>query len=337
MIAGIRHSLIAGCALLGSLCVVSPVSAAPESVLLKQVVAEAYEQFKGNSSGNNAQYIPALASADPDRFGIVIVTADGRVIQHGDVDDRFAIMSAAKPFTLALLLQQRGTKFVMEKIGVEPTGLPFNSLQGIDRSAGEPLNPMVNAGAITAVSLLKAEEPEQLWSTILGFYSELAGEDLSLMGDVYRSVSSSNYRNRAIVNLLHLNSWLETDPSTTLDVYNKQSSVGVTARQLAIMGATLTNGGVNPVNGKPVIDPSYVDEVLSVMLLSGFYDESGRWAYTAGIPAKSGVGGGVFAVVPGQMVIVGYSPRLNKSGNSVRATLAIEYIARKLNLSLFRS
>ena len=317
------------------LSLIHHVDAAPDVEALEGAIKEAYEQFSGNQSGQTAQYIPALAQAQPDMFGIVAVTTDGLFVERGDVNTRFAIMSAAKPFTLALLLQQRGPEIVVDGIGVEPTGLPFNSLAGIDKSAGEPLNPMVNAGAITAVSLLEPAAPEQHWSFLLDYYSQFAGERLTLMGDVYESVSSGNYRNRAIVNLLALNGWLETDPSTTLDVYNKQSSVGVTARQLGVMGATLANGGVNPVTGDRVLDSAYVDEVLSVMLLSGFYNESGQWAYMAGLPAKSGVGGGVVAVVPGQMAIVGYSPRLNESGNSVRATLAIAHIAKKLSLSLF--
>ena len=308
----------------------------PDIAAIERAVAEAYENFADDKSGETARYIPALSEADPEQFGIVAVTIAGDIIERGDTEARFAIMSAAKPFTLALLLQQRGPHVVVEKIGVEPTGLPFNSLAGIDKSARQPLNPMVNAGAITAVSLLQPEKPEQRWASILSFFSELAGEPLTLMGDVYESVSRSNYNNRAIVNLLELNGWLEADPATTLDVYNKQSSVGITAKQLAIMGGTLANSGINPITGARMVDAEYIDEVLSVMLLSGFYDESGLWAYMAGLPAKSGVGGGIVAVVPGEFAVVGYSPRLNESGNSVRAMHALSHIANELNLSLFR-
>lgn len=296
---------------------------------------KAYEAFKSVDEGDNAQYIPALAEADPDAFGIVIHTIDGDVIARGDTDRRFAIMSAAKPFTLALLLQQRGPEFVMKRIGVEPTGLPFNSLQGIDPSKNEPLNPMVNAGAITAVSLLQVEAPEQRWPMILDYYGQFAGEPLELMRDVYKSVSQSNYRNRALVNLLQVEGRLGADPASTLDVYNKQSCVAVTARQLAAMGATLANAGINPLNGKRVLAEDLVDEVLALMMLSGFYDESGWWAYTAGLPAKSGVGGGIVAIVPGKMAIVGYSPRLSAAGNSVRGMKAIQSISQDLGLSLF--
>jgi glutaminase len=304
---------------------------------LQAAVDKAYESFKDLEEGTNAQYIPALAEADPDAFGIVIHTVDGRIVARGDTDKPFAIMSAAKPFTLALLLQQQSAEFVIERIGVEPTGLPFNALEGIDRTKHEPLNPMVNAGAITAVSLLQVESPEQRWPMILDYYSQFAGEPLEIMDSVYKSVSQSNYHNRAVVNLLQADGWLGADSASTLDVYNKQSCVAVTARQLAAMGATLANGGTNPLNGKQVLAEDLVDEVLSLMTMNGFYDESGWWAYTAGLPAKSGVGGGIVAIAPGKMAIVGYSPRLSEAGNSVRGMKAIQSISEDLGLSLFTS
>jgi len=313
------------------------VSARADRGQLQALLDTAHARFIDVTAGETAQYIPALADADPESFGIAIVTVDGEFIGTGDTDRAFAIMSAAKPFTLALLMQQLGPEQVVQKIGVEPTGLPFNALEGIDRTEEHPLNPMINAGAITAVSLLQVDSPEQRWPMLLEYYGEFAGEPLQLMADVYQSVSRSNYRNRAVVNLLQYNGWLEADPTSTLDVYNRQSSVAVTARHLAVMGATLANGGVNPVTGRRVLSAAYVDEVLSVMLTSGFYDESGWWAYTTGLPSKSGVGGGVVSVVPGEMAIVGYSPRLSPAGNSVRGMRAVQYIARELDLSLFRS
>jgi len=312
----------------------SAVTAAADDPL-QAAVDRAYDAAEAIDEGQNAQYIPALATADPDAFGVVVFTVDGRIYARGDTDTPFAIMSAAKPFTLALLLQQQGPDVILERIGVEPTGLPFNSLEGIDNGIDKPLNPMVNAGAISAVSLLQAAAPEQRWPLLLDYYGRFAGEPLALMGDVYKSVSASNYRNRALVNLLHLNNRLGADPAATLDVYNKQSCVAVTARQLAAMGATLANAGVNPLTGERVLDAGYVDEVLALMTLGGFYDESGWWAYTAGLPAKSGVGGGIVAVVPGRMAIVGFSPRLSAAGNSVRGMHAIQAISRELGLSLF--
>ena len=317
------------------LCLALPwqVSAAPEAERpLADVISRAYEEFKSLDQGENAQYIPALAQVDPALFGLVAITVDGKTVAVGDTEEPFAIMSAAKPFTFALLLSQRGREAPPALIGVEPTGLPFNDLSGVRRDRRQPLNPMVNAGAITAVSLLKVESPEQRWPMLLQYYSDFAGEQLGVMGDVYESVSNSNYQNRALVNLLMVNGWLEADPTTSLDVYNKQSSVAVTARQLAVMGVTLANGGRNPLTGKQVLDASLVDEVLSVMLLNGFYDESGRWAYDVGLPAKSGVGGGIVAVVPGRMALAAFSPRLSTAGNSIRGMRAIARIARELDL-----
>lgn len=302
---------------------------------LKESVEAAYHRYLDLDEGELADYIPALAEADPDDFGIVVVTADGERFERGDTDKRFAIMSAAKPFTVALVMQQRGRGVVVDRIGVDPTGLPFNSLSGIDPLDGRPLNPMVNAGAITAVSLVTASDPDERWSAILGFYDLLAGDQLEIMNDVYVSVSTSNYRNRAIVSLLQQSGRLGADPDETLDVYNKQSCVAVTAGQLAVMGATLANGGVHPLTGKRVLDPEPVRDVLAVMMMNGMYDESGNWAVRAGLPAKSGVGGGIVAVAPGRLAIVAYSPRLSESGNSVRAMRAIEDIAREQRLSVF--
>lgn len=306
------------------------------STALADAVRRAHAAYESLDDGETAHYIPALAGADPDRFGIVAMTIAGEVVAVGDTEVPFAIMSAAKPFTMALLLSQQGREVPLERIGVEPTGLPFNDLSGIERSRNQPMNPMVNAGAITTVSLLKVDSPEQRWSLILDYFGDFAGEPLSLMGDVYKSVGTSNYRNRALVNLLQVNGWLGADPTSTLDVYNKQSCVAVTAKQLAAMGATLANGGVNPVTGKQLLDTELVDEVLSVMLLSGFYDESGRWAYNVGLPAKSGVGGGIVAVVPGRMALAAYSPRLSPAGNSVKGMRAIALIAEELRLGLFQ-
>ncbi|TXS92937.1 glutaminase A [Parahaliea maris] len=304
---------------------------------LQAVVDEAFTAYRGVDDGEVATYIPALAEADPDHFAVAIATVSGEVFSAGDSNRTFAIMSAAKPFTLALLLQQQGPDFVFEHIGVEPTGLPFNALSNIEDPPLAPLNPMVNAGAITAVSLLQAESAGQRWTLLQNWYSAFAGEPLELMDNVYRSVSEGGYRNRAVADLLQLHDRLGASPAETLEVYNRQSSVGVTAKQLAVMGATLASGGSNPLTGQRVLSPELIDEVLAVMMTSGFYDESGWWAYTTGLPAKSGVGGGVVAIVPGRMAIVGYSPRLSPAGNSVRGLLAVQHIARELRLNLFRT
>jgi len=325
-----------GAGLLLASCLAAGPALAIDEAALEAAVDEAYVLFRDVKEGETAQYIPALAAAEPDDFGLVVLTVDGTFIARGDTKQAFAIMSVAKPFTLAFLMRQQGPDVVLEKIGVEPTGLPFDTLVGIDRRDRHPLNPLVNAGAIITVSLIAATTPEARWERIHGVFGEFAGEPLPLMDDVYQSVSSSNYRNRAVANLLQNNQLLGADPMETLDAYNRQSCLAVTAEQLAVMGATLASGGTNPVTGKRVVDKGTVESVLSIMIMSGFYNESGHWAFHAGLPAKSGVGGGIVAVVPGEMAIVAFSPRLSEAGNSVRGTGAIRHISDALELSVFR-
>ncbi len=302
---------------------------------LQRLVDEAHAKFKDLQEGKNADYIPILATVPSELFGLAIVTANGEVVTAGDVDHAFSIQSVSKPFTMALVMEEQGLDAIFDKIGVEPTGMPFNSIIAIELNPRRSINPLVNAGAIAAVSMLEAASPEERWKKILDGYSAYAGEPLALIDQVYVSEAETNYRNRAIANLLYAYDRLYCDPMEATDVYTKQCSVGVTARQLAVMGATLANGGVNPKTGKRVLREDYVDEVLAVMLMAGFYDESGEWAYRTGLPAKTGVGGGIVAVVPGKMAIVGFSPRLNPSGNSVRAMRAIDWIAEQLKDNIF--
>jgi len=321
------------------ICAVPPVTAgetqAPSTETLQKVLDEAHAKFKDLKEGQNADYIPILATVPSELFGIAIVTVDGRVITVGDVDYSFSIQSVSKPFTMALVIKEQGLEAVFDKIGVEPTGMPFNSIIAIELNPKRSINPLVNAGAIAAVSMLDAKSPDERWQKILDGYSAYAGEPLELIDEVYVSEAETNYRNRAIGNLLFAYERLYSEPMEAVDVYTKQCSVGVTARQLAMMGATLANGGVNPKTEKRLLREEYVDEVLAVMLMAGFYDESGQWAYDTGLPAKTGVGGGIVAVVPGKMAIAAFSPRLNESGNSVRAMRAIDYIAEKLDENIF--
>jgi len=314
----------------------APSALAAADVDLQAIVDGAYAEFKDVREGENADYIPILARVDPELFSVVITTVDGRVYAAGDADHVFSIQSVSKPFTMALVMQQQGRDAVVEKIGVEPTGMPFNSIVAIELNNQRSINPMVNAGAIAAVSMLDANGSNDRWKQILDGYGAFAGEPLELIDEVYTSEAESNYRNRAIANLLFNYGRLYSDPLEATDVYTRQCSVGVTARQLAMMGATLANYGLNPKTGARVLNPDYVDEVLAVMLMAGFYDEVGIWAYEAGLPAKTGVGGGIVAVVPGRMAIVSFSPRLNAAGNSVRALKAIESISNELSLSLFK-
>lgn len=302
---------------------------------LQSVVDEAHAKYKDLKDGANADYIPELAKVPSDLFGIAIITIDGKVYTAGDVDHSFSIQSVAKPFTAALVMEEQGVDALHEKIGVEPTGMPFNSIMAIQLNEQRSINPLVNAGAIAAVSMLDAKSPEQRWQKILDWYSDLAGEKLTIIDDVYVSESETNYNNRAIANMLFNYGRLYSDPVEAVDVYTRECSVGVTAKQLAMMGATLANGGKNPKTGKQLINPKNIPELLAVMFMAGFYDEVGEWAYSAALPAKTGVGGGIVAVVPGKMSIVAFSPRLNKAGNSVRALKAIEHISRSRGLGVF--
>jgi glutaminase len=310
-------------------------NSAPTKEVLQNVVEEAYTKFKDENRGKNADYIPYLASVPSQLFGVVIATVDGQIFTAGDVDYQFAIESVSKPFTMCLVVREQGEDAIIEKIGVEPTGLPFNSVKAIEELKARSVNPLVNAGAMATVSLIEAANADERWNKILKYYSQFAGEELSLNGEVYQSEAATNQHNRGIAQLLFSYDRLYCDPLEACDVYTKQCSVNVTAKQLAVMGATLANGGVNPITKIRCLDAEDVPEVLAVMLTAGFYDESGAWSWKTGLPAKTGVGGGIVAVVPGKMAIVGFAPPLDEFGNSVRGAKAISYIDSRLDLNLF--
>ncbi|MBW4626417.1 MAG: glutaminase A [Brasilonema octagenarum HA4186-MV1] len=307
----------------------------PTPETFQQVLKEAYETFKGVNEGKNADYIPFLAKADPNLFGIVIATVDGKVYEIGDSKYPFSMQSVSKVFTFAHVLQTLGSTAVEEKIGVNATGLPFNSLIAIELNETRSVNPLVNAGAITTVSFVPGNTPEDRWNQIIGTMSDFAGRPLSVQEEVYRSESETNLRNRGIVQLLDSYKKLGSDPLESLDLYTRQCSIEVTARDLALMSATLANGGVNPITSKRVLAQNYVPKVLAVMLTNGLYEDSGTWAYQVGLPAKSGVSGGIIAVVPGKFAIATYSPPLDQAGNSFRGQKAIEYITSKLGVNIF--
>jgi glutaminase len=306
--------------------------------VLNRLVQEAHGRFKDLKDGKPADYIPELARVPADLFGVAIATASGAVYATGDVDYSFTIQSVSKPFTAALVMQQFGSaKVILDKIGVEPTGQKFNSILATQTIAEVSVNPLVNSGAIAAVSLVKADSAHARFNTIKDFYEGLAASRLAVIEDVYRSEAATNQRNRAHAYILTASDRIYSDPMEAVDVYTRQCSIGVTAKQLAVMGATLANGGVNPISGKRMIDAQFVPKVLAVMMTAGFYNESGLWAFTAGLPAKTGVGGGVVAVVPGKMAIVGFSPRVNDAGNSVRSMKAVEHIAERLGANVFQA
>jgi len=299
------------------------------------MLAEIHAELLPVSDGSLPGYIPALETVDPDLFAISVVFADGRTVSVGDARHAFAIMSAAKPFTAALVMKQHGRDVIREKVGVEPTGYPFNSIDAIEAHPERSVNPLVNAGAMATVSLLAGANPGAQWDELLAWYRQLADAELRLDEAIYASVRDTGWRNRAIAALLYDYGRLYGEPEAVRDIYNRQSSVNVTTEDLAMMGAVLAGGGVHPVTGKRLLEPETVSAVLAVMTMAGMYDDAGEWAWEVGLPAKSGVGGGIVAVVPGRMAIAAFSPRLDEQGNSVRAQLAIRRLSGRLGLGLF--
>lgn len=311
----------------------SPV--APNRERVETIVREAYDKFRGNTEGKNADYIPYLAQVDSKLFGIAVVSTDNQVFELGDVKYSFAIESISKAYSLALAMEELGPDAVFEKIGSEPTGRAFNSPTAVVEMPTHSGNPLVNAGAIATVSLISGKTPEEKWNKILNFYSRAAGEKLSLIDEVYKSEAATNTGNKALSYLLAKYDRIYADPFESVDVYTKQCSVGVNASQLARMGATLANNGKNPATGEQVIKQEHIPFILATMTMAGLYDSSGYWAWHVGLPAKSGVGGGIVAVVPGKGAIAVFAPPLDHAGNSVKAQRVIEYVANKLDYDLY--
>lgn len=301
----------------------------------QRVVDTAYAKYKDLKAGKNADYIPILAETPSDLFGVVIVTKDGKVYGAGDVDYPFSIQSVSKPFTAALVMTQQGPQVLKDKVGVEPTGLPFNSKLALEIYKARSVNPLVNAGAIAAVSLVQARSESDRWNQVSQNLSDFAGRQLTVLERVYESEYTTAWGNRGIANLLYNWGRLYSEPEEALRVYTRECSVGVNTKDLGVMGATLANGGVNPLTRKQVMPARHVPELLALMATAGFYDESGDWMFTAGLPAKTGVGGGIVAVVPGRFAIAAFSPRLNEAGNSVRSLHAIRDIAGELGVGVF--
>lgn len=290
----------------------------------------AHSKYKNLKEGKNADYIPALAKVDPNLYGIALVTTDGNVYTVGDVRSEVSIQSISKVFTMARVIQERGLAAIRDGVGVDATGAAFNSIVAIEQYKGKEMNPMVNAGAIATTSMLQGANEDEIWSKIIRTYSDFAGRTLSVNQEVYKSESDTNQRNQAIAMLMHAYGLIEENPQRATDLYTRQCSVNVNAKDLAVMAATLANGGKNPVTGKQVLDAKDVPEVLAVMATAGLYDDTGKWLFSTGLPAKSGVGGGILAVSPGKFGIAVVSPPLDAAGNSVRAQRAIADISAAL-------
>lgn len=309
----------------------------PSAATVEGLLAEAHERYSADDDGTVAGYIPILAEADPDRFGLSLVGTNGAVFEVGDTDLSFSIQSISKAFVFALACEDLGHERVHQVVGVNNTGLPFNSVMAIELNDGSPMNPMVNAGAIATTGLIRADSGEARWQRIVEGLSRFAGRELALNETVYRSEAETNFRNRAIGKLLQSYGRLEVDPLETVDVYTKQCSLSVTARDLAVMGATLADGGVNPVTGEQVVSAEVSRDTLSVLASCGMYERSGEWLFEIGLPAKSGVSGGIVAIAPGKGAVGTYSPLLDSAGNSLRGQRACAYLSRALGLNLFAS
>ena len=296
---------------------------------LKEVAQEAYEQVKGNTGGKNADYIPYLANIDKNLFGISICLMNGQTINIGDTDYRFGIESVSKVHTAILILRQYGAQKVLDMIGADATGLPFNSIIAILLENDHPSTPLVNAGAISACSMVEpVGNSDKKWEAIVQNITDLCGSAPQLIDELYKSETATNFNNRSIAWLLKNYNRIYDNPDMALDLYTRQCSLGITA-------GTIANSGVNPVTKKEVFEASLAPKITSMISTVGFYEHSGDWMYTAGIPAKSGVGGGVMSVLPGVFGAAAFAPPLDEAGNSVKSQLAIKYIMNKLGLGVF--
>jgi glutaminase len=297
---------------------------------IQNALDEAYNKFKDLKEGKNADYIKELANVDPNIYGIAIVTTDGKVYTKGDITSMVSIQSVSKIFVMSQVIEQQGWKALEDKIGVDATGLRFNSIVAIEEHKGKEINPLVNPGAIAATSLVAGADSTAKWNSILAMHSDFAGRQLGVNWPVYVSEAGDNLRNQAIAHLLFAYGRMYFDPVQATDIYTKQCAINVSAKDLAMMAATFANGGVNPVTKKKVVSNETVMYALAVMATAGLYDDTGIWLYHSGLPAKSGVGGGLLAVCPGKFGIAVVSPPLDAAGNSVKAQKTITYIVQKL-------
>ncbi len=309
----------------------------PSPDQVRTLLAETHEQFKTNQEGANSNVYPALARVPSTLFGICVVATNGNVYAVGDSDYEFAIMSVSKPFLFALVCQSLGAEEARKKLGVNSTGLPFNSLAAVERSPDGRTNPMVNSGAIATTSMVPGTTPEARWKFIQDGLSNFAGRTLSINAEVYASATETNSRNQAIAQLLQSFGRINLTPAETADLYTRQCALNVSAKDLAVMGATLADGGVNPLTRKQVVDAASCRYALAVMATAGLYETSGDWLFDVGLPGKSGIGGGIVAVAPGKGALGTFAPPLDEAGNSVRGQLAAKFLAEELGMNLFLS
>ena len=303
---------------------------------IQKAQEEAYNNTKNITEGKNANYIPYLANVPSDLFGIVMVTTEGKIYKIGNSDFEFGIESISKIFVLALAMQTIDADTIQKNIGVNATGMPFNSVIAIELEGKSPISPIVNAGAMATNSLIKGITKEEQFDKILKYFSKIANRPLRVISELYQSEAATNMHNRAIAMLLASYGHMWSDPLDACESYTKQCSVGITAEDLDMMGSFLANGGIHPITKERLLKEEYVPKVLAVMSMEGLYQNTGDWMYTVGLPAKSGVGGGILAIVPGKMAIAVFAPPLDEAGNSVKAQKAIACIAQKLGFNIYK-
>lgn len=303
---------------------------------VRAAVEAAYDRCKEEQGGKNADYIPYLAGVPSTLFGIAACLPDGDVVAVGDTDYVFGIESVSKVPTAILAMNQYGAKEILDRIGADATGLPFNSIMALLLEKEHPSTPLVNAGAISACSMIRPTgDADGKWRAIVSFVADLTGSEVEVIDELYRSETATNFNNKSIAWLLKNYARIYDDPELSLDLYTRQCSLGVTARQLAVMAATIASGGVNPLTRKEVFKPGLAPKITSMMATVGFYEHTGDWLFTTGLPAKTGVGGGIMGVVPGVMGLAAFAPPLDEAGNSVKAQQALAYIVGRLNLGVF--
>lgn len=335
-----RRGLALGLGGLGGLALVAGPGARPahaqpaqgglDAATVGKAVNATYARYKDLQEGANADYIPALAAVPSSLFGITVLARGGQAASVGDTTVPFSIQSISKVFTLALVMRESGPDSIVNGVGVDATGQAFNSIVAVEQFKGHEMNPLVNPGAIATVGQVQGASAGEVWAKIIGIHSDFAGRSLEVNGEVYKSESDTNERNRAIGALMHAYGRFPMDPAQATDLYTRQCSINVTSKDLGVMAATLANGGKNPLTGKQALDPKLTARVLAVMATAGLYDDSGKWLYATGLPAKSGVGGGLIAVSPGKFGIGTFAPPLDAAGNSVRGQRAISDISDAL-------
>ena len=309
----------------------------PPSDRIAALVEEAHEHFKSNCEGQRSSIYPSLATAREDLFGICVAATDGRLYAAGDSECEFPIMSVSKPFVFALVCEALGAQTARDRLGVNATGLPFNSPEALERSVDGRTNPMVNPGAIAATCLVPGATHHEKWQFIQDGLSRFAGRPLALNEPIFACASESNFRNREIAERLKALSQLSLNPAEAVDLYTRQCSLDVRAKDLAVMGAALADGGVNPITRQRVIEAESCKFALAVMATAGLYEKSGDWLYDVGLPGKSGISGGIVMVSPGKGALGAYAPPLDEAGNSVKGQLVARRLSERLGLNLFAS